>query len=160
MQTTYIPYKNYKSIKPFAKNKVLNILPNLKIYYTMKNLKFSIVIILLALFFSATVKAQTEKSLPEDQKEEMLQQMQINKERLALTATQEPTFKDITKKYALKMKELKASNEGKKDKFQKMKAIKNEKNTEMKTLLSDKQYKTYLTLQEERKEKIKDRKKQ
>jgi hypothetical protein len=126
----------------------------------MKNLKFSILIILLVVFFSATTNAQTENSMSEDQKEEMLQQMKISKERLALTATQEPTFREITKKYALKMKELKTSNEGKKDKFQKMKAIKNEKNAEMKTLLSDEQYKTYLTLQEERKEKMKERKKQ
>jgi hypothetical protein len=126
----------------------------------MKNLKLSIVITLLVVIFSTTTNAQTDNSMSEDQKEEMLQQTKISKERLALTATQEPTFREITKKYALKMKELKTSNEGRKDKFQKMKAIKNEKNAEMKTLLSDEQYKTYLTLQDEKKEKMKERKKQ
>ena len=39
-----------------------------------------------------------------------------------------------------------------------MKSIKNDKNAEMKTLLSDEQYKAYIELQEERMAKMKDRK--
>jgi DNA-directed RNA polymerase subunit H (RpoH/RPB5) len=126
----------------------------------MKNLKFTIAFALFLVIGLTKSNAQTDKSLTDDQKSEMIQQMKMDKEKLALTETQEPIFKEITKKYGVQLKEVKESSEAKRDKFRKLKTIRDEKNAEVKALLSEEQYKTYLTLQEERKEKMKERRKQ
>ena len=119
----------------------------------MKNLKFALIITFLFLINSNVMNAQEN-----DKKGDVVAEMKIAKEKLALSESQEITFKEITKKYGLKMRALKNSNEPKRSKFKSMKSIKNDKNAEMKTLLSDEQYKAYIELQEERIVKMKGRK--
>jgi hypothetical protein len=115
----------------------------------------------IALFTAATtVKAQDRPQLTEEQKQELAAQFQQNKERLALNPEQETPFKDISKKYAQEMKTVKESSDDRRDKFKKFKDIRDRKNIEMKGLLSESQYKIYLQIQEERIEKMKERRKQ
>ena len=120
---------------------------------TMKNLKFSLIIAFLLSINSNTINAQEN-----DKKADVVAEMKIAKEKLALSESQEITFKEITKKYGLKMKAVKDSDEPKRNKFKSMKSIKEDKNAEMKTLLSDEQYKVYIELQEERIAKMKENK--
>ena len=119
----------------------------------MKNLKFALIITFLLSLNSNVISAQEN-----DKKAEIVAEMKMAKEKLALSDTQEITFKEITKKYGLKMKAIKDSDVDKRDKFKSMKSIRSEKNAEMKTLLSEEQYKAYIESQEERKAKMKDQK--
>ena len=119
----------------------------------MKNLKFALIITFLFLINSNVMNAQEN-----DKKGDVVAEIKIAKEKLALSESQEITFKEITKKFGLKMRALKNSDEPKRSKFKSMKSIKNDKNAEMKTLLSDEQYKAYIELQEERIAKMKGRK--
>ena len=119
----------------------------------MKNLKFVLIITFLLSINSTVIIAQEN-----DKKAQIVAEMKVAKEKLALSETQEITFKEITKKYSLKMKAVKESDATKRDKIKNMKSIREEKNAEMKTFLSDEQYKAYLELQEERIAKMKDRK--
>lgn len=126
----------------------------------MKNFR----LILAALVFSVvTVNAQTTEKpkRTEAQKKEHKAHMEENKQRLALTSGQEASLKAINKKYMPEMKSIKKDNEGDRaEKLNKMKAIRDRKNEEVKAILSEAQYKTYLDLQKERKENWKDKRKQ
>jgi hypothetical protein len=118
----------------------------------MKNLK-----LILALTILFTMSANIVTAQATDKKAEMKEQMKAAKEKLALTADQEPKFMEISKKYALKMKEIKDGNQGKRDKFKAVKEIQSQKNEEIKMVLSEEQFKTYLQLQEERRAMMKER---
>ncbi|MGK4568615.1 hypothetical protein [Flavobacterium sp. 3HN19-14] len=122
----------------------------------MKNLKTSMTALAVGLLFSIGAKAQVqeEKKLTNEQKKEIVENMKVNVERLALTDAQKEPFKEITKKYAEKAKAIKAGDETKIEKLKAAKALKEEKNAEMKTLLSESQYNTYLEIQNERKQKL------
>jgi hypothetical protein len=52
---------------------------------------------------------------------------------------------------------LKASDENRKDKFKKLKEIQGQKNEDIKSMLSNQQFITYLEIQSERKAKLKER---
>lgn len=119
----------------------------------MKNLKITLFLTILFSINCTLLQAQQN-----DKKAEMIAEMKVAKEKLALSDTQEITFKEVTKKYGLKMKNVKDSDASKRDKFKNIKSLRDEKNAEMKTLLSEEQYKAYLELQEERMAKMKDRK--
>ena len=79
---------------------------------------------------------------------------------MQLTVQQQESFKEITKKYASLLKELKNSEGSRKEKFQKLKEIQDLKNEEMKTLLTEKQFATYLEIQTERKAKRREKNQQ
>ena len=121
----------------------------------MKNIKLAFIITFLFALHSNKAIAQDN-----NRKEEMIEQMKIAKERLSLSEQQEFTFREITKKYATKLKEIKNSDNSKRDKFKKLKEIKGAKDLEMKSFLSVEQYNTYLQMQEERKAQMKDRKRE
>jgi lipopolysaccharide export LptBFGC system permease protein LptF len=119
----------------------------------MRNLKLSFIITFLFALNSNNIVAQDNI-----RKEEMIEQMKMAKERLSLSDQQEFTFREITKKYGVKLKEIKNSEGSKRDKFKKLKESKDAKDTEMKSFLSEDQYNIYLQMQEERKAQMKDRK--
>lgn len=110
----------------------------------------------LSLWFNA-MQAQSVSNFTDDQKEAVISQLKVDKERLALTPEQEGPFIEISKKYALKLKDLKASDENRKYKFKKLKEIQGQKNEDIKSMLSNQQFITYLEIQSERKAKLKER---
>ena len=73
-------------------------------------------------------------------------------ERLALTEEQKGPYKEINKKYAEKIKVLRENPEG--DKIEKLKVAKSlqiDKDAEIKALLTEQQYTTYMDIRQERK---------
>ena len=119
----------------------------------MKNVKAFLASLVLSLIFNAAT-AQEKRKLSDKKKQEMVKQMQENKDLLALTNEQQIPFRAITKRYAQRIKDLRGSLMDRQQKMDALKDIMSDKNGEMKTLLSEKQYEIYLQLQEERKAKI------
>ncbi len=118
----------------------------------MKNLK----IIYTVALFSLTVamNAQDKPNISDEKKQEMVTKMKENRDRLNLTTEQEVPYKEITKRYALKLQGVKGSTMVRFEKLEKFKELQTQKNEEMKKLLSPEQFKTYLEIQEERKVKM------
>ena len=116
---------------------------------------------ILAFFLMAFVQlnAQVENGVTEEQKQEAIEQYKANAARLALTDGQKEPFKTITKKYAEKLKLVRASDESKVNKMKTVKALQSEKNAEMKVLLTESQFKTYLQIQDENVKKMKEKRK-
>ncbi len=125
----------------------------------MKNLKMILATVLFSVLFSNTIQAQDHPVLAPEKKEEIKNQMQANKDRLALTPEQQVPYRGIIKLFAEKMRELRKSQLTTSEKMIKMQEINAERDAEMKNLLTAEQYKTYLELQEERRSKIIDMRK-
>lgn len=123
--------------------------------------KLHLILLAATTFFLAAgnLQAQERKVLSEEEREEIVENAKINLEKLALTDGQKPSYKAINQKYAEKLKTLKLSEEDRRTKLKAAKAIQEEKNAEMKTLLNEAQYKTYLEMQAERRNKLKERRK-
>lgn len=119
----------------------------------MKNVKIFFAAISLSLLFANSIQAQG-KTLSKEKNEEIANQYKENQARLALTSEQQEPYRTIAKKYAGKMRELRENQADKSQKLEAFKAIIAEKNIEMKALLLPEQYKIYLDIQEERKEKM------
>lgn len=121
----------------------------------MKNLKL-IFTALLFVAFAANIQAQEAKpekkrpQLTETQKEERKAKFEESKKRLALSPEQEKSFVAISKKFKDELKALKETEGDRKEKGQKVKEIKDRKDAEMKKILSEQQFKTYLDIQKER----------
>ena len=86
--------------------------------------------------------------------------MKENRDRLNLTTEQEAPYKEITKRYALKLQGVKGSTMVRFEKLEKFKELQTQKNEEMKKLLSPEQFKTYIEIQEERKVKMMEKRKE
>lgn len=122
----------------------------------MKVLKSSIVVIVM---FVSTMSFAQDRELTEEQKEQVKEQLALYFEKLDLSEEQQSKFEEITKKYALQMKTLKASGKSKFAKYKEFKSIKSSKNKEMKTLLSAEQYKIYQNTQKEIQKKMNEKRK-
>lgn len=124
----------------------------------MKNLK----IIYTVALFSLTVamNAQDKPNVSDEKKQEMVTKMKENRDRLNLTTEQEAPYKEITKRYALKLQGVKGSTMVRFEKLEKFKELQTQKNEEMKKLLSPEQFKTYIEIQEERKVKMMEKRKE
>lgn len=125
----------------------------------MKNLKFTLALIIGLAISSNTIQAQTKPAMPEERKAEMANQLKMDKEKLALTKEQEASYMEISKKYGEKLKSLRGNEEERKAKMKEVKDLRDQKDAEMKVLLSEDQFKKYKEIQEERKEKMKGRRK-
>ena len=124
----------------------------------MKSLKISSLIFALFLFSTSTTFAQSRAdNLTEEQKEELAASMEEYFSVLDLSEEQKSEFEVIAKKYAEQMKAVKDSGGRRMGKFKKVKSIRNDKNEEMKELLSKDQFKLYLEKQKEMEKKMKDR---
>ena len=122
----------------------------------MKNLKKITGVILLTIVLSATGIAQ-EKTAVNDRKIELKKRQDELKTKLNLTADQEAKFIEINKSFAEKLRSQRQEDRIKREMFQKMKALKDEKDTAMKSILNDEQFAKYLELQSERKAEMKAR---
>lgn len=102
-------------------------------------------------------KNNPNKKTPEERAKMMTDRM---KEKLVLTDAQYTPVYNIHLKYAKKNEELKQSTEDKKAKGQKFQALQTEKDKELKTVLTDEQYKKYQALKQEKKDEMKEKAKE
>ncbi|CAM3357880.1 DUF4890 domain-containing protein [Flavobacterium longum] len=98
--------------------------------------------------------AQDRPSMPEDLKQELVNFQQESKERLKLTPEQEEPFREISTRYFREFREVKKSDIRVTEKFRKVKDIQTRKDAEMKALLTEEQYATYLVIQQERRDRM------
>lgn len=82
----------------------------------------------------------THQSTPEERAQRWNSWM---KEQLDLTPDQESPIYDINLKYARQNEELKVSTDSKRAKFQQLKSTDEKKDQELKTILTDAQFKLY-----------------
>lgn len=123
----------------------------------MKSLRILSLFFALFLIGTNTTFVQSKAAnLSEEQKEEIKNNLEKHAVALHLSEAQKPKFEEITKKYAKQMKAVKDSGGGRMSKYKKVKSIRKNKDTEIKSLLSKDQYKIYLEKQEE---KMKERRK-
>ena len=116
----------------------------------MNLIKIVSFIFVLFLFVANTTFAQSRATdLSEEQKEEIRNSIEEYAVALDLSEDQRPQFEEITKKYAQQMKAVKDGGGRRMDKFKKVKAIRDSKDAEMKSLLSKDQYRVYLDKREE-----------
>ena len=124
----------------------------------MKSSKKLWLFIALLLVGSTNINAQTKReNLSDEQKEKIEKKVEEYAASLHLTAIQKTEFEAITRKYAEQMKAVRDSGGHKFKKYRKLKSIRKNKDKEMKQLLNQKQFKTYLEKQEERKQQLKAR---
>jgi len=118
-------------------------------------MKFHKITLLTMLFIGLSASyAQDRPNLPEDQKQELVNYQQENRERLKLTAEQEEPFREISTRYFREFRENKKAEIRVTEKFRKVKEIQDRKDAEMKKLLTDEQYATYLVIQQERRDRM------
>ena len=126
----------------------------------MSLLKNKTLALFFALFLIGTnitcAQSKTAK-LTEEQKEEVTNNLEEYAVALDLSEDQRPKFEEITIKYAEQIIAVKNGGGRKLQKYKKVKSIRENKDAEMKILLSKDQYKVYLEKQEEMKKKIKER---
>jgi len=117
----------------------------------------SLFAMLIISFFCCTqlTYAQQGGHLNTEQKAKIKAQITEDVKKLSLNDGQKKPYKDITIKYAKQLRELKNSGSGRFAKYRKFKSIISAKNKEMKKVLSDYQYDTYLETQEKRLEQLK-----
>ncbi len=127
----------------------------------MKALKILFLFFALFLISTNTTFAQSRgANLSDDQKEEIKKNLEAYAVALHLSEEQKPKFEEITKKFAKQMIAVKDSGDSRMSKYRKVKSIRENKNAEMKPLLSKDQYNVYLEKQEEMKKNMKERRKQ
>jgi len=113
-------------------------------------------IIILAVSASITACAVAQKEgITYEQKAQMKATLKQSFQKLNLTAEQKPLFEEITKKHGAQMINLKESSKGRFAKLRMLRDIQNNKNKEMRSLLSPEQYKIYEASQKEMREKMK-----
>jgi len=122
----------------------------------MKSLKIVSVLFVLFLFTANASFAQSK--LSDAEKKELAKDMKEYLAKLDLTDAQKKPYKEITKKYKKQLTGLKDSDAGKLKKYKEMKGIIENKNTEMRSLLTKQQYEVYLDQQEKNKEMMKEHK--
>jgi hypothetical protein len=110
--------------------------------------KFTIILLFIINF--ATINAQIEIRLTKSENSEIWEQIKEDKIKLSITTDQENEFERITKKYLLKIKEIKNKFKNKKRECGPLQRNRHEKNEEMKRLLLDEQFKIYISWQEPR----------
>lgn len=108
---------------------------------------------LMAAFASNSLQAQEQNAKPSDNQQPVAVQSQPLKDPLALTREQQIPFREITKRYAELMREVRVSSLPPNEKRQKIETIQTEKDAEVKGLLTPDQYKVYQQQREERKAK-------
>lgn len=118
----------------------------------------TMVIMTLASTFS--VQAQEKKTEEKINTQEVTTKPQENKDRLGLTYSQQTPYREIIKRYAEEMREVRKSVLSREEKIEKLTLIDLKREAEIKSLLTVEQFKIYLELKEEKKSKMLDMRKQ
>jgi hypothetical protein len=121
----------------------------------MKKIISHLLIISAFVFVGLSVSAQMPSA-----SDRAMKQTNWMKSNLKLTDDQATKVQDINLKYANKMDELHASTATKQQKMASMKSDETAKDAEMKAVLNDSQYQTYLQKKEEMKKQMKEKMKE
>lgn len=121
----------------------------------MKTLKLIAAGCLLALTTQNALAQDQKPRLNPEQKQEMKAQFEKDKARLQLSPEQETKMKEINQKYAGEMKGMR--DKARSEKRQQGQEMRERRNAEVKAVLSESQYKTFLQLQDERKARFKEK---
>lgn len=114
----------------------------------MKNLKLTAVFSFLFLIASYSVSAQSNANKFDEEKFE--KNIKIDIKKIKLSSAEVVSFKEITKKYLIKHDELMETVVNESQRTQKIKELQEQKDAEMRNVLNEKQYVTYLEIQQER----------
>ncbi|MEO9803222.1 MAG: hypothetical protein ABJF04_08250 [Reichenbachiella sp.] len=107
---------------------------------------------------TAIVKAQPDSS-SKPSEERLMELIKNDQIKLELSEEQKEPYAEIVLKYADKLKALKNSSGSRESKRKEAGELKNAKDEEMRGLLSKKQFESYVLIQKERWEKMKQRRK-
>jgi hypothetical protein len=116
----------------------------------MKNLKLTAVFSFLFLIASYSVSAQSNASKFDNEGFEKNKELKSDMKKIKLSSAEAVSFKEITKKYIIKYEDLMETNVSESQRDQKIKEIQEQKNAEMRNVLNEEQYVTYLEIQQER----------
>lgn len=119
----------------------------------MKKKLSQLITLFMFLFLSISVNAQNTMQSPTYRATKLTEWM---KKDLQLTDGQASKIQDINLKYANKTEEVKNSTVGKRQKIQTLKNNERAKDAELKQVLNETQYKTYVNKKNELKEKVKE----
>jgi hypothetical protein len=129
----------------------------------MKKMKLTMLLVVFVFAALNMVKAQEkmEEIMRETTPEQRAAlQTSYMKENLALAEDQTPKVQEINLKYARKMQDAYNSTERKFQKLKQMKSINQQKDGEMKNVLSAEQYETYEKNKEAMRESVKEKRKE
>lgn len=126
----------------------------------MKTIRFksavTLMFILSCLFVTTQLSAQEKQRMsPEERAKSMTEKMKTD---LVLTDAQYQPVYDINLKYAQKNQEIMKGSSSREEKMKAIKASNDEKDQELKGVLTDEQYTKYLKNKDEKKAKAKERK--
>ena len=121
----------------------------------MNTISHSLVVTILFFISTATIAQQNDS--PTTNRDIMKEQFAADLERLDLTADQQASYLEISRKYGKQMKTLRNSGGNRMAKYQELKSIRRDKDKEMKALLSKDQYAIYKDIQAERQQQMKSR---
>lgn len=116
----------------------------------MKNLKKIIALLLLIICAITNASAQ-ENSEKANRQAEIKHRLDEAKSKLSLTDDQTVKFAEINKKFATNLREQKQEVKIRREQFQKMKAMRDEKDAAIRAILNPDQYAKYLDVQANRK---------
>lgn len=120
---------------------------------TIKSIAAAILLLISAAAIGQEKKmSDVQKTTMENYSEEFTEYLN----RLDLSEEQQPKFIEISKRYREQFKALKNSSKSRLSKYREYKGKQNNKNSEMKSLLSQEQYEVYLEVQEEVQKKVKE----
>ncbi|PCE63712.1 hypothetical protein B7P33_10575 [Sediminicola luteus] len=119
----------------------------------MKSMKKHLILVLV---LSISVFGLAQDKLKPKQKEAAKENLKQFMSDLNLSEDQKESYLAISKKYGEQLKSLKDSDAPKQEKLKEAQHIKTAKDTEMKNLLSDAQYQTYLKHKEDMREVLKE----
>ena len=111
------------------------------------------------LMFSFAVNAQEKVSTSEGKKQETNSQTQDSKKQLNLTYEQQTPYREIIKRYAIIVRDVRKSALKPEEKKEKLKIVGLEREAEIKALLTPEQYKIHLEVEEFKKTRMVDMKK-
>ena len=122
----------------------------------MKTIKLLLIFALFTITFSAVAQ---EKITTDDKKQETNLESQEPKKQLNLTFEQQTPYREIIKRYAVIVRDVRKSILTPEEKKEKLKVVDLQREAEIKALLSPEQYQTHLELVELQKSRMIDMKK-
>jgi hypothetical protein len=111
------------------------------------------------LMFSFAISAQEKTVISEVKKEEINSQSEVSRKQLNLTNEQQLPYREIIKRYALIVRDVRKSALKPEEKKEKLKVVGIEKEAEIKALLTPEQYKIHLEVEALKKSRMVDMKK-
>ena len=119
--------------------------------------KAMILLAAVMLWLSPALAQERQQKSPEQRAAKITEWMKTN---LKLSEDQVTKVGEINNRYAMKVDDIRKSTPDKKQKKSSIKALDKDKDGELKAVLSDDQFKSYLAKKEEMKEQIKQKKKE